>query len=496
VAEREHLAAAADMMDPLVLTASKLSAAGLEARLSKAVGLVKKAVPLGPVALRAAAALPSLLGENGPVNYLVLAQNNDEIRATGGFITGIGIVTLNRGSIERFTISDSYDYDKFTVDHPFAPDPMQERMGIILWTTRDGNWSPDYPTTCRDTVTLFNLENVEPISGTIAFDMLALPPIIRAIEPITLPELDDPITAKNILSVVRESWAPDIPEGMTLTEWREQVGASGYREWWAHRKDLLGSLGRAMLSRLQGEGGFSQLGGLLRNVVQVLDQRHLLLNVDEPAVQDLIAVLAWDGSLRSSGGSDYLLAVDTNMGYNKVNLHVQRSLEYEVDLNTSADPRAKLTVRWNNPNPPVAECVLQSRYAATYDGMTRGCYWNYLRVYAPEGSRLGDTEGFTDTVGVSEELNKALFAGYVVVAAAEQRAVELEYALPSMADGEYRLVAQKQAGTEAVPLRVIVILPVGAQIQSISPQPSAVEGGRIVFNVDLLEDRTVLVQWH
>ena len=38
--------------------------------------------------------LPNLLGFNRPQTYLLLAQNNDELRATGGFITAIGLVGL------------------------------------------------------------------------------------------------------------------------------------------------------------------------------------------------------------------------------------------------------------------------------------------------------------------------------------------------------------------------------------------------------------------
>ena len=47
--------------------------------------------------LELAQALPSLLGADKPAEYLLLAQNPDELRATGGFIGAVGVLTLDQG---------------------------------------------------------------------------------------------------------------------------------------------------------------------------------------------------------------------------------------------------------------------------------------------------------------------------------------------------------------------------------------------------------------
>ena len=492
---REHLSKAAELLDSAVPMVEGLPSSGLWSPLARASSLTTKYLPLGPVALRAAVSLPALLGEAGPVNYLILAQNNDEIRATGGFVTGIGLVTLHRGKIEQITIRDSYDFDKFTVDHPFAPDPMQQHMGIILWTTRDGNWSPDFPTAARETVELFNLENPEPISGTVAFDMFALPPLVEAVGPLHLPDLGEPITGQTVLDLLRESWGPEVPEGMTWDEWRKRAGRDGVSEWWEHRKDMIGLLAKALLSRLQGQGDFSNLGALLQAVMRIQRERHLMVNVGTPEVQKLVRALGLDGAVRDEGASDYLLALDTNMGYNKVNYYVTRSLDYEVTLADEDAPRSRLTINWHNPTPALDVCNQRPKFAVSYDDMARGCYWNFVRVYVPEESRFLGASGFTETVTSHVELDKLVISSFLLVPAAERRTVQLEYQLPPLDEDEYRLLVQKQPGSDAVPLRVTVILPLGAELVFASPQPSAVEGRQVQFATNIREDRTLVVRW-
>ena len=72
-----------------------------EPRLQRLLDKLDKLLPLAKDALALAQAAPALLGADGPRTYLLLAQNNDELRATGGFISGAGHVTIDRGRISR-----------------------------------------------------------------------------------------------------------------------------------------------------------------------------------------------------------------------------------------------------------------------------------------------------------------------------------------------------------------------------------------------------------
>jgi len=92
--------------------------------------------------------LPGLIGFNGPRKYLILFQNNNEIRPTGGFIGSYAFLYLNEGKIEELSIDDIYNPDgqidvrniRVTPPKPIGDFLIEDRMYI-----RNANWDPDLP---------------------------------------------------------------------------------------------------------------------------------------------------------------------------------------------------------------------------------------------------------------------------------------------------------------------------------------------------------------
>ena len=56
----------------------------------------------------------------------------------------------------------------------------------------------------------------------------------------------------------------------------------------------------------------------------------------------------WDGALRP-GAADYLMLVEANIGFNKVNAVEQTRLDYQVDLTQVGQPMGMVTVTQSNP---------------------------------------------------------------------------------------------------------------------------------------------------
>jgi len=55
--------------------------------------------------------IPELLGDNHTVTYLLLIQSSDELRATGGFIGGIGTIRIDHGKIIESTLREVTELD-------------------------------------------------------------------------------------------------------------------------------------------------------------------------------------------------------------------------------------------------------------------------------------------------------------------------------------------------------------------------------------------------
>jgi hypothetical protein len=176
----------------------------------------------------------------------------------------------------------------------------------------------------------------------------------------------------------------------------------------------------------------------------------------------VLAKSGWDGALQPTEGADFLAIVDTNMGYNKVNAVLERATDYRVEWgdNPAQGALATLTLVYNHPGPAGdPDCDLSPRYGDGYTDMIARCYFDYVRVYAPAGSRLLTVEGVDpETVTIAQEpsgLNE--FAAYFVLPTESEKSVTFTYRLPAdLTKEDYRLVVQRQAGAPPLSVRVSV----------------------------------------
>ncbi len=191
-----------------------------------------------------------------------------------------------------------------------------------------------------------------------------------------------------------------------------------------------------------------------------MNERAVQIWMADPMAADQLAALGWDGSLQPEPDTDFLALVDTNMGYNKVNAVVKPILHYAVvwPADTTQPGLATATITYTHPiTQPDPVCQATPYYGATYADMIQRCYFNYVRLYVPGGSKLIGTEGLDeDSVSSGRgEHNLRLFAGYFILHPGEQRVVTFRYALPvNLKPDGYTLVMQRQSGASPLPLTV------------------------------------------
>lgn len=405
--------------------------------------------PLLAPGLGMAPALPDLLGLQRPHTYLLLLQNNHELRGSGGFITGVGQVTVEEARLATLTFSDSYNVDNHTVDHPPAPLPMQAFMDTELLFLRDANWSPDFPTSARTARTIYARDQGIQVDGVIAIDLRAVELIVDAVGPLQIDGIDDPVTGENVVELIKELWGNPLGVGASVDE--------DFRKWWARRKDFMPAMAQAILDRIQ-SGRFNYLS-LVSAGREALAERAVQVWTADPAVAAQLAQQGWDGGLHPIPGSDFLMLVDSNVGFNKVDAVVSRSVEYWVDWpDGSGEPaRAVAAVTYKHPiQKPGYVCDQTPRYGDSYDAMTERCYFDYVRLYVPENSRLLSVEGVAPNSISSKrgEAKTQVFAGFFVLKPGETQTVVFTYRLPPGIQPEtYQLLVQRQAGSGPLPLR-------------------------------------------
>ncbi len=194
-------------------------------------------LPMAKTGLLLAQAAPDLLGRDGRRTYLILAQNEDEIRATGGFISGTGIISIDNGEISSMSFEDAdLIGDVNLKPYNWPPAPFQAFMGLDYFLFRDANFWPDFPTSAEQAMTLYSYDRNTHIDGVIAIDQEFLRLLVRATGPINVRALDRTINASNVVDLMREQWGPQ----------------AGEDYWMIQRNDFMQPLAEALFSKLTG----------------------------------------------------------------------------------------------------------------------------------------------------------------------------------------------------------------------------------------------------
>ncbi len=410
-------------------------------------GEIQPLLPSLYLGLRLFPSLPTLLGVHGPQQYLLVIQNSDELRATGGFISALAVITLDKSRLGELNFVDSYALFRPDLHYPPPPEPLAQYMGIPYLLFRDANWSPDLPITARLLQSIYLQETGVAVDGIITIDLHAVELVIDALEPLTMPNVAEALTGENVLTQIKALW--------TQPESGRAIDEVGLNSWWVERKRFIPVLAAAIMQKLRSNTvDYVRVGSAIE---QGLRERSIQIWLEDQQAAAQLALLGWDGALRVQPAADYLSVVNTNMGYNKANAAIEQHLHYTVTWPTAGSPGvAEVAIDYTHTS-TVADpgCELTPRYGSTYEDLVDRCFFNYVRLYAPKGSELLATTGLqADSVQTRRgEANTQVFAGYFILSPGEQTQVRFQYRLPAtLTPTTYQLMVQRQAGAPALPL--------------------------------------------
>lgn len=364
---------------------------------------------------------PGLLGVEEGKNYLVLFQNDKELRPTGGFWTAYALFRLEKGRIVSIQAGDIYflDIDNRVAYYPPAPEVIQKYLKLDKWYIRDTNLSPDY----RQSIETFNefwarVPGVPPVDGVIAIDTTFVQGLLGLLGEINVPNYET-FTSENV--VYQLELIANI-----LGSREEKRGG---------RKDIIGVLMREMLNKAFALPA-NKYDKLIGEVLGSAQRKHLLLYFSDPTAQDLAEKYNFAGRIVDFDG-DYLLVNDANFAGRKGNLYVKEAVSKEVKvLGNGKEVISTVTVDYEN--------------TGAYNVDLNTGYRDYVRVYVPLGSELLSADGSLEEVVSGEDLGKTYFAAYMAVDPLKKARLTISYRLPAgvLTDKTYRLLVQKQPGTE------------------------------------------------
>jgi hypothetical protein len=479
------------------------------------VASINTAFPVSDI-LQMARLAPRLLGavENGKQTYMILIQNEDELRPTGGFLTAVGVLEVENGKVMSLSFESSDMVDDLGKPYPKAPWQLNDYMMAQILLFRDSNWFTDFPKTVEWAKFLYAYTGSKQVDGVITVDQHVVEELLKIVGPVNVVGVDEPISAQNVLTFMRTSKVNTPPAGVSRQEW--------------DRKQFISWLADPLIHKLLSVDSenwrpFSQV------LIQLLDEKHILLQFNDPEMSALIAKRGWDGAVRPEPNSDFLMVVDSNVGFNKTNALTQTEIDYSVNLANPNHPTGNLTITLTNNSQKdpgtnkecfqngqdIRDLPLDQRKYILND-----CYWTYLRIYSPAESRLLSSTPHeipqywslrekmipaqTDILDENIAGTQA-FGTLVVVPEGQTLQTSFTYQLPVMVvttatDGKtstYRLKIMKQPGTLAVPLTFHLVLPPGMTITNAPPGLTQVQQSpdEWILKTSLQVDETIEISY-
>ena len=413
-----------------------------------------------------------LLGGDGSKRYLMIFQNNREMRATGGFIGSLALVDIDHGTIKKIEVPGGgpYDFQGQLTEQVISPTPLH--LVNPHWFLQDANWFPDFPTSAKKVMWFYEKCGGPTVDGVIS------------------------LTPEVVINLLKISGSIDLQDkyGVTITsenfidETLNQVEQEYDKE--ANKpKQFIADLLPILLQRIF-EGGQKEFFTNISTISDALERRDILFYIRDEALQANVVNLGWAGEIKRVSG-DYLMLVNTNISGGKTDAVIDQTISHQLTIGT--DGQATATVEITR--------VHNGKGGDQWSGVKN---IDFMRLYVPAGSELIEATGFAapdpklmkwpdagyqpDTdltqiegqaiidersnTRINNEFGKTVFGNWVQVEPGQSATVRFVYRLPFLIKPEnmvnysfpYSLFIQRQAGSFDALLRSQISYPDGYQV--------------------------------
>lgn len=378
----------------------------------------------------------------GDKNLLLLFENNNELRATGGFMGTFGGLELKDGAITKINVSSIYDLDGQLTEVIQPPQPLLNLSD--RWYLRDSNWFANFPDSAKKISSFYEREGGETPDLILAVTPNLIVDWLKITGPIYLPKYGVTLNSGNFVeqTQVSTTQSNDLPTNAP--------------------KQFLADLVPLLLQKISGldKNAFPQIVQSLQNN---LNSKQIVIYSRDAQTQTQLSAFHWSGEL-SDTDRDYVSVVSSNLGGTKTDLFVDQKINLTTSVAKDGTITNELDITRTNKMPQLDQTNNLS----------------FIRVYVPQGSKLisdigfdfknlqypsdinykidndvynweknAITENLTGTM-IGQEAGKTFFGNWLNVDGGETKTVKLVYQLPFKINDvdRYSLLLQKQIGAQ------------------------------------------------
>lgn len=413
----------------------------LSERLKLYSDLVKKARGLSVL-------LPELVALDGNKSYLILLQNNGELRPTGGLIDSFVNLSFENGKLKNLQVSDVNSIDSQLKTHVEPPKEIKTDLNMKDYLLQDANWEPDFPTSARQISWFYTKETNQRAAGVVVIDISVVEDLLKVIGSLDMPDIKEKISSDNLFEKAVQN------------------------------KNTFGIvLVNALFNKLFFLPN-QNWPGIAASLGKSLAEKHMSIYLEDPNLFSYVVSQKWAGVLPRAdkeASTDFLSLVEANLGLNKANFYLDRKTNLETVIGSDGEISHRLRVSYTN--------------RSSSEIYPAGKYKNRLRVYLPFGTKLTKAlwgeKDITKDVASFVDYGRTGYSLLVELAPKEQKNLVLDYQTPLNLDfkdrkASYRLDVIKQAGTLEDPFEWTMNYPINIKLSSditsqISPQQYSVK---------------------
>jgi len=401
----------------------------------------------------------NFVGSDIVKRYVLIFQNNQELRATGGFIGSFGIMNIDRGVVKKLDIKEIYNPDGQLSKNILAPEPLQELTN--RWYLRDANWFADFPTSARKIISFYEKTGGATPDGIISLTPTVIERLLSITGPITLDGYGITINSDNFIK---------------MTQYQTGVAYDRVEN---KPKQFIADLAPILINKLLSLDA-SQYQKILEALNNSFQEKQILLYFLDTNLQNMVNQYNLSGQLYEAP-KDYLSIVHSNIGGYKTDGVMQENLNISTKIQNNGKVNNKVIVTREHKG-----------------GNTEFEWWNqdninYMRTYIPKDSRILNISGYEDKqekldaqgiaayhqdpdlkaiedssihnedwdIDIFEESGKLVIGGWVITKPGDTSQIMIEYELPFELKSYdiYSLILQKQSGTLGIKYQYNLELP-------------------------------------
>lgn len=388
------------------------------------------------VVIPKAAEITGLL--RGDRTYLILLQNNAELRPTGGFITAFGELTFRAGIPTGLQVRDVYSlkgYDDAIIEEaPYPMGDMLQDKDYHGYNFHDANWYPDLPTSAKDLLRFYDQEFPgKKIDGLVLVNFSVVEDFMELLG--SLPYKGKEIPANELFNTIEY----------------EQNNIDRHNiEDITTRKSILSELLPVFVKRLTADWG--RLPEISEHIVEHLDKKNITVWMADPSLENFFVQQGWANIFpKPDAHRDIFAVIFANLGGMKSDRYLEKEVSHTVQvtrLNESTDQRRI-----------VATTRVHLSHLGDYNAPLSHVYRGFIRVVIPKEAKLLEID--PAVYDIYEEQGYTMVGRKVTLEPKQSLEYEFSYELPAtiIENNTYKVALYRQSGIENISYATHLMVP-------------------------------------